>query len=73
MIVTVVPNGTAPAPGLKVGAATAGAIVYAAIATVLSVIPASYAMALIVSATFTVMVTGDATPFVALGVLPLVV
>ena len=73
MIVTAVPPGTAPATGLNVGVATAGANVYPAVATALLVIPASYAMALIVSAVFTVTVTGDAAPPVAAGVVPSVV
>jgi hypothetical protein len=73
LIVTVVPAGTAPATGLNVGVATAGAIVYATVATALLLIPLSYAIALIVSAAFTVTVTGEALPPDALGALPLVV
>ena len=72
-MVTCVPAGIDPAPGLNVGVATAAAMVYAAEATALFVIPLSYAIALIVSAAFTVTVTGDAAPPDALGVEPFVV
>ena len=48
-------------------------MVYAAVATALFVIPASYAVALIVSAAFTATVTGEAAALLALGVVPSVV
>ena len=72
-IVTVVPEATAPATGLNEGVATAAAIVYAAGTTALFDIPLLYAIAWIVSAAFTVTVTGDAVPPVAAGVEPSVV
>jgi hypothetical protein len=72
-IVTVCAEVYVPPNGLNVGVATAGAIVYAAEATALLLIPLSYAIALIVSAALTVTVTGEALPPDALGALPLVV
>jgi hypothetical protein len=72
-MVTTVPAAIAPAGGLNVGVATCASIVYGAVPTVLFAIPVSYAMALIVSAAFTVTVTGDAVPPDALGAVPLVV
>jgi hypothetical protein len=62
-----------PVAKLNVGVDTCASIVYGAVPTVLFAIPVSYAMALIVSAAFTVTVTGEADPPEAAGVDPLVV
>jgi hypothetical protein len=63
-----------PATGLNVGAATTGRlIVYNADATVLSVTPVLYAMALIVSVAPTATAVLYTVPAVSLGVLPSVV
>jgi hypothetical protein len=71
--VTVVPEVTAPATGLAVGAATGGlAIVYAADNTPLLTIPVLTAIALMVTATVTV-IGDEYWTLLAVGVLPSVV
>jgi hypothetical protein len=72
-IVTLVPAATAPAAGLNVGVAAWVRIVYPADPTALALYALPYAMALIVSAAFTVTVTGDAVPPDGAGVEPSVV